>query len=57
MNRAMRRAVVSTRRTFDRRVRRIDLDTYLHCTKGVKRVRKYEKLQEARQIIRALGSA
>lgn len=54
MNRAMRRAAVSTRRMKDRRVRRIDQFKYLHTTKGIKPVRRYVRIQEERQVVGAL---
>lgn len=54
VNRKARRAAYSKKGGFGYKLRRIDEDTYLHVTKGRKPVRKYEKLQEARQIFHAL---
>lgn len=46
LNRAARRALVSTKHTHDRNVRRISEREYLHVTKGIKPVRKYDIMSE-----------
>ena len=45
---------LSKKGVFDRSVRRIDEHTYLHFTKGVKRVSKYDKMLDERRVGGAL---